>query len=81
MNTASPSWSGFSRPSTSLLVEGGVQGVDARHKDEHDGWRSVVFMGSGLGPSARPGMTGSQETISPLNAQRVIRRSTSAQSA
>jgi hypothetical protein len=32
--------------------------VDARHKGEHDGdWNKVVFMGSGLDPSDRPGMT------------------------
>jgi cobaltochelatase CobN len=31
------SWSGSSRPSTSLLVENGVQDVDARRKGEHDG--------------------------------------------
>jgi len=45
MNATFPSWSGLSRPSTSLLVAGGVQGVDARHKGEHDGnWINVVFM-------------------------------------
>ena len=36
MHTTLPSWSGLSRPSTSSLVEGRVQDVDARHKGEHD---------------------------------------------
>jgi hypothetical protein len=32
--------------------------MDARHEGEHDAsWNKVVFMGSGLGPSGRPGMT------------------------
>jgi hypothetical protein len=57
MNTTFPSWSGLSRPSTSSLVEGRVQDVDARHKGEHDDWNSVVFMGSGLIAAQCPGMT------------------------
>jgi len=53
-----PSWSGLSRPSTSSLVEGGLQDVDARHKGEHDAnWTTVMFMGSGLRPAACPEMT------------------------
>ena len=55
MNTTLPSWSGLSRPSTSSFIAGGVQGVDARHKGEHDGfWNNLVFMGSGLGPEGPP---------------------------
>jgi hypothetical protein len=38
-------------------VQSGVQDVDARHKGEHDGWSSVVFMGSGRAALRRPGMT------------------------
>jgi cobaltochelatase CobN len=42
IGSASSSWSGLSRPSTFLLVESGVQDVDARHKAEHDGVRLVA---------------------------------------
>ena len=58
MNTVSPSWSGLSRPSTSSLVEDGVQDVDARHKGEHDELEIAVFMDSGLAAAQRPGKTG-----------------------
>ncbi|WP_139384295.1 hypothetical protein [Bosea thiooxidans] len=58
MTTAFPSWSALCRPSTSSSIEGGVQGVDARHKGEPDGvCNPVALMGSGLAPAARPGMT------------------------
>ena len=39
------SWSGLSRPSTSSLVEGGVQDVDASHKGERDGRGLTVRLG------------------------------------